>query len=82
MTTTIKLKLSGDRATFAQVKELPGLAGLELDEGFGLVCVSGRQRLYCCRTDSTVDNVERRRHLSPEVLQFYGDILVEEEAST
>jgi len=68
----IKLRLPDSMATFGFVQSLPGLAGVKLHESFGLVCISPRESLYVVRADS-IDDVERRRQLSPEILGVYGE---------
>jgi hypothetical protein len=54
---------------------LPGLAGLPLDPRFGLVAISPRDSLYVVRADR-VDDLDRRRRLSPEIIEAYGDVRI------
>jgi hypothetical protein len=75
MAVMIKLRLPGPIRDFESVKALPGLAGLPLDPRFGLVPLNPRDSLYAVRTDS-VDDLDRRRRLSPEIIQAYGDIRI------
>jgi len=73
--TLLKLRLTGDAKDFDAVKALPGLAGLNLDPKFGLVLLDPQQSLYAVRADS-VDDLAKRRQLSPEILEGYGDIRI------
>lgn len=75
MPAMIKLRLPESLNTLENVKNLPGLADLNLDSRFGLVQIDPRESLYVVRTDA-VDDVERRRELSPEILDIYGDIRI------
>lgn len=75
MSTMIKLRLPASLRTFEEVQTLPGLADLNLDAKFGLIPIKPRESLYVVRTDS-VDNIERRRELSPEIVDAYGDIRI------
>jgi hypothetical protein len=73
--TMIKLKLPPSMADMASVQSLPGLADLPLDRRFGLVSINPRESLYAVRTEA-VDNLDRRRELTPEILGAYGDVRV------
>jgi hypothetical protein len=75
MATMIKLRLSTPAPDLAGVQALPGLADLKLDPRFGLVCINPRESLYTVRTDF-VDNLDRRRALSPEIIGAYGDVRI------
>lgn len=75
MSTMIKLKLSASKRDLASVQALPGLADLSLDRQFGLVPINPRESLYVVRTDA-VDDLERRRELTPEILEAYGDVRI------
>lgn len=75
MSSMIKLRLASPSNTFASVQQLPGLAGLSLDPGFGLVCIDPRQGLYVVRTGH-LDDLDRRRAVSPEILGGYGDVRI------
>jgi hypothetical protein len=75
MAVTIKLRLPGSNRDFESVQALPGLAGLPLDPSFGLVLIRQRDSLYVVRTDH-IDDLDRRRRLSPEIIQAYGDIRI------
>ena len=72
MAVMIKLCLPSGQATLSAVEQLPGLAGVKLDQRFGLVGIDPRASLFVVRTDS-IDNVDSRRKLSPEILEVYGD---------
>jgi hypothetical protein len=71
----IKLRLPGPERDLESVQALPGLANLTLDPGFGLVLISPRESLYVVRTDH-VDDLDRRRRLSPEIIEAYGDVRI------
>jgi hypothetical protein len=75
MATMIKLRLPGPARDLAAVQALPGLAGLELDPKFGLLNISPRDSLYVVRV-AAVDDLDRRRALSPEIVGAYGDIRI------
>lgn len=75
MAVMIKLKLSTHTATLDTVQRLPGLKDLALDPRFGVVRINPKEGLYVIRTES-VNDLERRRHLSPEILEVYGDIRI------
>jgi len=73
--TMIKLKLPDSKRDLASVQSLPGLTDLPLDAQFGLVPINPRESLYVVRTDS-VDDLDRRRELTPEILRAYGDVRI------
>jgi hypothetical protein len=75
MAVMIKLRLPGPTRDLESVQALAGLAGLTLDPGFGLVPISLRDSLYVVRTDR-VDDLDRRRRLSPEIIEAYGDVRI------
>ncbi len=80
MSAMIKLHLpvatrQSPAVTLSQVQALPGLSDLALDSSFGVVCIDPRAALYVVRADN-VDDLERRRRLSPEILEAYGDIRI------
>ena len=75
MAVMIKLQLPEPIKDLASVQTLPGLSDLTLDPEFGLVAISPRDSLYVVRTDF-VDDLERRRQLSPEIIQAYGDVRI------
>jgi len=75
MSVMIKLRLRDVGSDLASVRALPGLDGLRLDERFGVVAINPRESLYVVRTDK-IDDIERRRELSPEILGAYGDVRI------
>lgn len=75
MAVMIKLRLPGPNRDLESAQALPGLADLTLDPRFGLVAISPRDSLYVVRTDQ-VDDLDRRRRLSPEIIEAYGDIRI------
>ena len=75
MATMIKLHLPGG-SSFGSVQQLPGLAGLPLDEKFGLLPIDPKNALYVVRTSEGVGDLAQRQHLSPEILGVYGDVRV------
>jgi hypothetical protein len=75
MAVMIKLQLPGPTRDFESVQALPGLAGLPLDPGFGLVRIRPQDSLYVVRTEH-MDDLDRRRRLSPEIIEAYGDVRI------
>ena len=75
MAVMIKLRLPESVKDLASVQALPGLADLALDAKFGLVPLSPRESLYAVRTEA-IDNLDRRRRLSPEIVEAYGDVRI------
>lgn len=75
MAAMIKLRLPASTNDLASVQTLPGLADLTLDAKFGVVPISPRDSLYVVRTDS-VNDLNRRRELSPEIIEVYGDVRI------
>jgi hypothetical protein len=75
MAVMIKLRLPGPTRDFESVQALPGLTGLPLDPSFGLVLISPRDSLYVVRTE-LIDDLDRRRRLSPEIIEAYGDVRI------
>jgi hypothetical protein len=75
MAAMIKLRLPAGPHDLSEVQALPGLAGLRLDPKFGIILISPRDSLYVVRADA-VDDLERRRGLSPEILGAYGDVRI------
>jgi hypothetical protein len=75
MAVMIKLRLPGPTRDFESVQALPGLADLPLDPKFGLVPIRRRDSLYVVRTD-LMDDLDRRRRLSPEIIEAYGDVRI------
>jgi hypothetical protein len=71
MAVMIKLRLPESVKDLAGVQALPGLADLALDSKFGLVPLSPREPLYVVRTEA-IDNLDRRRRLSPEIVEARG----------
>ncbi len=75
MAVMIKLRLPPHTATLDAVQRLRGLKDLTLDPRFGVVGINTKEGLYIVRTDS-VNDLEERRRLSPEILEAYGDIRI------
>ena len=75
MATMLKLQLPAQEASLERVRALPGLSGLAIDEKFGLVPLDPKRSLYAVRVEA-VDDVERRKRESPELLGAYGDVRV------
>ena len=74
MAVMIKLRLPTSTSLEA-VQLLPGLKGLTLDPRFGVVPISPKDGLYVVRTEAVPD-LEPRKHLSPEILEVYGDVRI------
>ena len=75
MAVMIKLRLSDKGSDLDSVRALPGLDGVRLDERYGVVPINPRESLYVVRTDE-IDDLDRRKELSPEILGAYGDIRI------
>ena len=75
MATMIKLRLPASTRDITSVQALPGLSDLPLDRQFGLVPINLGESLYVVRTEA-VDDLERRRELTPEILGAYGDVRI------
>lgn len=75
MAVMIKLRFPEPPRDFASVQALPGLADLDLDPKAGLVPVSPSNSQYVVYTDH-LDDLERRRQLSPEIIEAYGDVRI------
>jgi hypothetical protein len=75
MAVMIKLRLPGHAATLAAVQSLAGLKDLPLDSRFGVVGIDPKQGLYVVRTES-LNDLEARKRLSPEIVEAYGDIRI------
>ena len=70
----LKLKLEAGK-TLDEVIRLPGLHGIEVDEDYGLVCISPKDSLFVIQVED-FDNLEQRKKLSPEIIQHFGDIRI------
>ena len=46
-----------------------------LVHALGLILISPRDSLYVVRTD-LIDDLDRRRRLSPEIIEAYGDVRI------
>ena len=75
MSVMLKLRLLPHTATLDAVQGLPGLKNLNLDPRFGVVGINPKEGLYVVRTDS-VNDLEERQRLSPEILEAYGDVRI------
>ena len=75
MAVMIKLKLQAPNPSLQDVLDLPGMRGLQVDEAFGLICISPKDQLYVVRVQE-IDNLEGRRKQSPEILGAYGDVRI------
>lgn len=78
MAVMIHLQLPSDRASFATISQLPGLSGLALDPNYGrtgVVCIDPARGYYIVRAAS-FDEPERRKALSPEIVETFGDLRI------
>ena len=75
MAAMIKLRLT-EAPRISSVEGLPGLAGRSLDAAFGVVCLDPKASLFAVRTADRVDDLDRRKRLSPEILDAYGDVRI------
>lgn len=75
MAVMLKLRLPGPTRDMESIQALPGLSDLPLDPAFGVVPISPKDSLYVVRAD-LVDDLDRRRRLSPEIIEAYGDVRI------
>lgn len=75
MSVLIKLRMEDPKANLQQVLALPGIAGLDVDREYGLICINPRDNLYVVRV-TQVEDIDRRMKLSPEILGVYGDVRI------
>jgi len=75
MAVMVKLRLDPEGASIEAVQALPGMAGLQLDPRFGLVCIDPAERLFVVRTRS-IDRFQERKQVSPEIIEAYGDVRI------
>lgn len=73
----IKLRLEKERASFSEVRNIPGLDSVQLDEDYGLICIDPAEDLYVVRTTPDSCDLGRLQDI-PEVIQVYGDIRISE----
>jgi hypothetical protein len=71
----IKLELKPEEANLSRVKGLEGIKDLNVDEDYGLICISQKRSLYTIRVIGTVDRdalmpVQRR------VKGVYGEVKI------
>ena len=71
----IKLKIIKHKPTLNYVRSLPGMKGLEIDESYGLICISPKKNLFIVRVKE-IDNLEERKKASPEILNGYDDVRI------
>jgi hypothetical protein len=75
MQAMIKLKFESPNPTLEEVLSLPGMAGLDVDKDYGLICISPKDRLFVVRVKE-VTELERRMRASPEIQGAYGDVRI------
>ena len=75
MPAMIKLKLVSPNPTLEEVLSLPGIAGLDVDKDYGVICISPKERLFVVRVKEVTD-LEQRMKASPEILGAYGDVRI------
>ena len=83
MNVMIKLHLPKHAQNFAAVRQLRGLAGVQLDEGYGLVGIGPERSLYIVR--GSIPNwadFQLRKSASKEILEVYSDDPVEPMSET
>jgi len=71
----IKLHLSPEEATIVHVCTLEGIRDLEVDENYGLVCISPKRRLYAIRVFGPVDH-NCLADVQHRVVGVYGDVKI------
>jgi hypothetical protein len=72
----LKLKLPPELQSYQAVQQLRGLNDLEMDEGFGLIQVDVKERLFVVRVRE-IDRVDERKKLCPYLVQTYGEQRIE-----
>ncbi len=75
MPVMIKLKIIKPNPTLSYVRSLPGIKGLDIDQSYGLICISPKKNLFIIRAKE-IDNIEERKEASPEILSAYGDVRI------
>ncbi|MEM9275460.1 MAG: hypothetical protein AAGA80_21210 [Cyanobacteria bacterium P01_F01_bin.143] len=75
MPVMIKLKIIKPNPTLGYVRSLPGIKGLDIDQSYGLICISPKKNLFIIRAKE-IDNVEERKEASPEILNVYNDVRI------
>ena len=71
---TLKLGASGPDATVAKVRAIPGLEELDIDDAYGLVCVSPKRGLYVVRVRGDLD--ESLVSTVEEVTGVHGEVKI------
>ncbi len=71
----ITLRLEPPQDSFEHVRQLRGLHGVEIDEGYGLVPISPKRHLYVIRVYGSID-IEQLKVEQPEVKGVHGDVRV------
>jgi len=74
----IKLKL-GEKETLEQISSWKELKDVELDSGFGIVCINLQERLYVVRATVEInDKIYQQLTASqnPKILGVFGDIRI------
>ena len=71
----IKLELEPGEASLSHVQGLEGIKGLNVDEDYGLICISQKRRLYTIRI---IGNVDRHTLMAVQsrVKGVYGEIQI------
>ena len=71
----IKLELEPGEASLSHVQGLEGIKGLNVDEDYGLICISQKRRLYTIRI---IGNVDRHTLMAVQsrVKGVYGEIKI------
>ncbi|MDC0834730.1 hypothetical protein AY599_11895 [Leptolyngbya valderiana BDU 20041] len=72
----ITLELQTENNSLEDVKQLPGINELEIDEEYGLVLISPKRQLYVIRVSGDMD-VEQLMSIQPAVKGVYGDPKIE-----
>lgn len=71
----IKLELEPGEASLSRVSELQGLKDLNIDETFGLTCISPKRNLYTIRVSGDVDR-DALMAVQPKVKGVYGEMKI------
>lgn len=68
----VTLELTSDQSSLEYVKELPGLANLQIDEEYGVINISSKKNLYVIRVSGELEP-EQLMSNQPQVKAVHGD---------
>ena len=71
----VTLHLMPEENTYEQIKQLPGLKDLDIDDDYGLVLISPKRKLYTIRVSGELDP-EKLMTMQPRVKGVHGDVKI------